>query len=154
MVGWIHEEFTRVLSLLKKTLDKLKKVCYNNYSKKRNEVHKMKEIKRGQIWYADLSPVVGSEQGGYRPVLIIQNDIGNRYSPTIIGAVITSRHTKADLPTHIWLNDECGLPKESMVECEQVRTLDKKRLKDFMGQVSEEVMQEIDKGLKISFALR
>ena len=114
----------------------------------------MKEIKRGQIWYADLSPVVGSEQGGYRPVLIIQNDIGNRYSPTIIGAVITSRHTKADLPTHIWLNAECGLPKESMVECEQVRTLDKKRLKDFMGTVSKEVMQEIDKGLKISFGLR
>ena len=114
----------------------------------------MKEIKRGQIWYADLSPVVGSEQGGYRPVLIIQNDIGNQYSPTIIGAVITSRHTKANLPTHIWLNAECGLPKESMVECEQVRTLDKKRLKDFMGTVSKEVMQEIDKGLKISFALR
>lgn len=114
----------------------------------------MKEIKRGQIWYADLSPVVGSEQGGYRPILIIQNDIGNKYSPTIIGAVITSRHTKADLPTHIWLNAECGLPKESMVECEQVRTLDKKRLKDFMGTVSKEVMQEIDKGLKISFALR
>jgi mRNA interferase MazF len=114
----------------------------------------MKEIKRGQIWYADLSPVVGSEQGGYRPILIIQNDIGNKYSPTIIGAVITSRHTKADLPTHIWLNAECGLPKESMVECEQVRTLDKKRLKDFMGTVSKEVMQEIDKGLKISFALK
>jgi mRNA interferase MazF len=114
----------------------------------------MKEIKRGQIWYADLSPVVGSEQGGYRPILIIQNDIGNKYSPTIIGAVITSRHTKANLPTHIWLNAECGLPKESMVECEQVRTLDKKRLKEFMGTVSKEVMQEIDKGLKISFALR
>ena len=112
------------------------------------------EIKRGQIWYADLSPVVGSEQGGYRPVLIIQNDIGNRYSPTIIGAIITSRKTKANLPTHIWLNSECGLPKESMVECEQVRTLDKKRLKEFMGTVSEEVMKEIDKGLKISFALR
>ena len=114
----------------------------------------MEKIKRGQIYYADLSPVVGSEQGGYRPVLIIQNDIGNKYSPTIIGAVITSRKTKANLPTHIWLNNECGLPKESMVECEQVRTLDKKRLKDFMGQVSEEVMQEIDKGLKISFALK
>ena len=114
----------------------------------------MQKIKRGQIWYADLSPVVGSEQGGYRPILIIQNDIGNKYSPTIIGAVITSRHTKANLPTHIWLNAECGLPKESMVECEQVRTLDKRRLKDFMGTVSEEVMQEIDKGLKISFGLR
>lgn len=114
----------------------------------------MKEIKRGQIYYADLSPVVGSEQGGHRPVLIIQNDIGNKYSPTVIAAVITSRHTKANLPTHVWLNAECGLPKESMVECEQVRTLDKKRLKGFMGQVSEEVMKEIDKGLKISFALR
>ena len=108
------------------------------------------EIKRGQIWYADLSPVVGSEQGGYRPVLIIQNDIGNKYSPTVIAAVVTTRKTKANLPTHIWLNNECGLPKESMVECEQIRTLDKSRLKSFMGQASQEVMREIDKGLKIS----
>ena len=110
-------------------------------------------MKRGEIYYADLSPVVGSEQGGYRPVLIVQNDIGNKYAPTTIAAVITSRHTKADLPTHIWLNAECGLPRESMVECEQVRTLDKKRLKEYVGQVSAEVMKEIDKGLKISFAL-
>ena len=110
-------------------------------------------MKRGQIYYADLSPVVGSEQGGHRPVLIIQNDIGNRYAPTTIVAVITTRKTKANLPTHIWLNAECGLPKESMVECEQVRTLDKKRLKECVGQVSDEVMKEIDKGLKISFAL-
>lgn len=114
----------------------------------------MKEIKRGQIYYADLSPIVGSEQGGYRPVLIIQNDVGNKYSPTVIAAIITTRKTKANLPTHVWLNAECGLPKESMVECEQVRTLDKRRLKEFMGQVSTEVMQEIDKGLKISFALK
>lgn len=114
----------------------------------------MKEIKRGQIYYADLSPVKGSEQGGFRPVLIIQNDVGNKYAPTVIAAVVTSRHTKANLPTHIWLNDECGLPKESMVECEQIRTLDKKRLKSFMGQASQEVMKEIDKGLKISFALK
>jgi mRNA interferase MazF len=114
----------------------------------------MTKIKKGQIYYADLSPVIGSEQGGYRPVLIIQNDVGNKYSPTVIAAVITSRHTKANLPTHIWLNAECGLPKESMVECEQVRTLDKKRLKEFMGTVSKEVKQEVDKGLKISFALR
>jgi mRNA interferase MazF len=110
-------------------------------------------MKRGQIYYADLSPVVGSEQGGYRPVLIIQNDIGNKYAPTVIAAVITTRKTKANLPTHVWLNAECGLPKESMVECEQVRTLDKKRLKECVGQVSAEVMKEIDKGLKISFAL-
>lgn len=114
----------------------------------------MKEIKRGQIYYADLSPVKGSEQGGFRPVLIIQNDIGNRYSPTVIAAVVTSRHTKANLPTHIWLNCECGLPKESMVECEQIRTLDKSRLKDFMGQASQEVMKEIDKGLKISLGVK
>lgn len=112
------------------------------------------DIKRGQIYYADLSPIVGSEQGGFRPVLIIQNDVGNRYAPTVIAAIITTRKTKANLPTHIWLNAECGLPRESMVECEQVRTLDKRRLKEFMGQVSQEVMEEIDKGLKISFALR
>lgn len=111
-------------------------------------------IKRGQIYYADLSPVKGSEQGGYRPVLIIQNDIGNRYAPTVIAAIITSRSSKADLPTHVWLNAECGLPLASMVECEQVRTLDKSRLKDFKGTVSDEIMQEIDKGLKISFGLK
>lgn len=114
----------------------------------------MKTIKKGQIYYADLSPVKGSEQGGLRPVLIIQNDIGNKYSPTIIIAVITSRKTKANLPTHIWLNAECGLPKESMVECEQVRTIDKTRLKDFVGSVSAEMLAEVDLGLKISFALK
>lgn len=113
------------------------------------------EIKRGQIYYADLSPVVGSEQGGMRPVLIIQNDIGNRYSPTVIAAIITSRKTKAKLPTHCWLNEgEGGLLYESMVELEQVRTLDKKRLKELMGQLSNERMTDIDKCLKISFELR
>ena len=114
----------------------------------------MKQIKRGQIYYADLSPVIGSEQGGYRPVLIIQNDIGNRYSPTVIAAIITTRKTKANLPTHVWLNAECGLPKDSMVECEQVRTLDKKRLKEFMGTVSQEVMKEIDMAIKISLGVK
>ena len=114
----------------------------------------MKEIKRGQIYYADLSPVQGSEQGGHRPVLIIQNDIGNKYSPTTIIAIITTRKTKANLPTHIWLNSECGLPKESMVECEQIRTIDKKRLKQFMGTVSKEIIEEIDKGLKISLGVK
>jgi mRNA interferase MazF len=114
----------------------------------------MTKIKRGQIYYADLSPVIGSEQGGRRPVLIVQNDVGNKYAPTVIVAIITSRSSKADLPTHVWLNAECGLPLASMVECGQVRTLDKKRLKDFMGAVSDEVMREIDKGLKISFGLR
>ena len=114
----------------------------------------MKNFKRGQIYYADLSPVKGSEQGGYRPTLIIQNDVGNKYAPTVIVAIITSIPTKTKLPTHVWLNAKCGLPKESMVECEQVRTLDKSRLKDFMGAVSDEVMAEIDKGLKISFGLK
>ena len=111
------------------------------------------QIKRGQIYYTNLSPVVGSEQGGVRPVLIIQNNIGNKHAPTVIVAIITTATTKANLPTHIWLNAECGLPRESMVECEQVRTLDKRRLGEFMGTVSEEVMKKIDKGLKISFAL-
>jgi mRNA interferase MazF len=114
----------------------------------------MQEIKRGQIYYCDFNPTVGSEQGGYRPCLVIQNNMGNRYSPTTIVAIITTRKTKANLPTHIWLNAECGLPKESMVECEQIRTIDKKRLKEFCGTVSQEVMKEIDLGLKISFALR
>ena len=115
----------------------------------------MQEIKRGQIWYADLSPVVGSEQGGVRPVLIIQNDVGNRYSPTVIAAVITSRKTKANLPTHCWLNKyEGGLICESMVELEQVRTLDKSRLRELMGVLSNERMTEVDKCLKISFAIK
>lgn len=115
----------------------------------------MKEIKKGQIWYADLSPVVGSEQGGVRPVLIVQNDIGNKYSPTVIAAVITSRKTKANIPTHCWLNKgEGGLFCDSMVELEQVRTIDKSRLKQLMGQLSSERLTEVDKCLKISFALK
>ena len=114
----------------------------------------MKQILRGQIYYADLSPVKGSEQGGLRPVLIIQNDIGNRYSPTIIAAIITTRKTKANLPTHVWLNAECGLPKDSMVELEQIRTLDRTRLSKFMGTVSEEVMKEIDMVIKISLGVK
>ena len=115
----------------------------------------MKDIKRGQIYYADLSPVIGSEQGGLRPVLIIQNDIGNRYSPTVIAAVVTSRKTKAKLPTHCWLKKgEGGLVCESMVELEQVRTIDKKRLEELMGQLSKERMVEVDKCLKISLELR
>lgn len=114
----------------------------------------MKQVSRGQIYYADLSPVKGSEQGGLRPVLIIQNDIGNKYSPTTIIAIITSRHTKANLPTHIWLNDECGLPKDSMVELEQLRTIDKTRLSEFMGTVSQEVMKEIDMAIKISLGVK
>ena len=114
----------------------------------------MKEIKRGQIWYADLSPVVGSEQGGYRPILIIQNDVGNKYSPTTIGAIITSRNTKAKLPTHYWLDKgEGGLACDSMIELEQVRTIDKKRLKSIMGTIDQKHWKNIDKCLKISLAL-
>ena len=114
----------------------------------------MKEIKRGQIWYADLSPVVGSEQGGYRPILIIQNDIGNKYSPTTIIALITSRYTKAKLPTHYWLDKgEGGLVCDSMVECEQIRTIDKTRLKEFMGTIGEKDQEEINKKIKISLAV-
>ena len=111
-------------------------------------------VKRGDIFYADLSPVVGSEQGGTRPVLIVQNDIGNKHSPTTIVASITTRKTKANLPTHVWLNSECGLPKESMVELEQLRTVDKKRLSGFRGTVSKEVMKEVDMAIKISLGVK
>ena len=114
----------------------------------------MKDIKRGQIYYADLSPVIGSEQGGLRPVLIIQNDIGNRYSPTTIIAIITSRHTKAKLPTQYWLDKgKGGLACDSMVECEQIRTIDKKRLKQLMGTIGEQDQKEIDKKIRISLSV-
>ena len=111
------------------------------------------KIKRGQIYYADLSPVVGSEQGGYRPVVIIQNNIGNKYSPTTIVAVITTRATKAKLPTHYWLEEGSGLPKNSMVECEQIRTIDKSRLKEYIGNVSYTDEKNIENCLKISLRI-
>lgn len=111
-------------------------------------------IKRGDIFYADLSPVVGSEQGGVRPVLIVQNNIGNKFSPTVIAAAITSQKTKANLPTHINLMaDTSGLSKDSVVLLEQVRTLDKKRLKEKMGYVNSVSMDKIDEALSISFGL-
>ena len=114
----------------------------------------MKEIKRGQIWYADLSPVVGSEQGGLRPCLVIQNNIGNKYSPTTIIAIITSRNTKAKLPTHYWLDKgEGGLACDSMIELEQVRTIDKKRLKELMGEINQKHWANFEKCLKISFGM-
>ena len=113
----------------------------------------MKEIKRGQIYYADLSPVVGSEQGGIRPVLIVQNDKGNKYAPTVIVAIITSRNTKAKLPTHIWLSVTDGFKVNSMVELEQLRTIDKSRLEDYIGEVQEGEQRLIDEALKISLAL-
>jgi len=111
-------------------------------------------IKRGDIFYADLSPVVGSEQGGIRPVLIVQNDVGNRFSPTVIAAAITSQQSKANLPTHIPLNaDSSGLAKDSVVLLEQVRTIDKKRLKEKMGSVDQNYMSEINDAISISFGL-
>ncbi|MBR1533317.1 MAG: type II toxin-antitoxin system PemK/MazF family toxin [Ruminococcus sp.] len=111
-------------------------------------------IKRGDIYYADLSPVVGSEQGGIRPVVIVQNDVGNRYSPTVIAAAITSRQSKTKLPTHIPIEAQgCGLSKDSVVLLEQIRTLDKRRLKEKMGSVDIKAMQEINRALSVSFGL-
>ena len=111
-------------------------------------------VKRGEIYYADLSPVVGSEQGGVRPVLIIQNDVGNRFSPTVIGAAITSQKDKTRLPTHIQLNSrDCGLARDSVVLLEQVRTIDKRSLKERMGKVEDPYMDQVDHALSISFGL-
>ena len=111
-------------------------------------------IKRGDIFYADLSPVVGSEQGGVRPVLIVQNDVGNRYSPTVIAAAITSQHDKAKLPTHIEVpSTDSGLTRDSIVLLEQIRTIDKKRLKEKMGRLDGPSMAEIDQALSTSFGL-
>lgn len=111
-------------------------------------------VKRGEIYYADLSPVVGSEQGGMRPVLIVQNDVGNRYSPTVIAAAITSQRDKNKLPTHIELEPaNCGLTRESIVLLEQIRTLDKRRLKERMGQLDEKSMGKIDRALQVSFGI-
>lgn len=111
-------------------------------------------IKRGDIYYADLSPVVGSEQGGIRPVLIVQNDVGNKFSPTVIAAAITSRQFKTNLPTHIQVDaQECGLSKDSIVLLEQVRTLDKKRLKEKMGNLDDGDMSRVNRALSVSLGI-
>lgn len=111
-------------------------------------------VRRGDIFYADLSPVVGSEQGGVRPVLIVQNDTGNRHSPTVIAAAITSQTGKARLPTHIELSAKnYGLPKDSVILLEQIRTLDKKRLREHMGRLDEELMRRVDNAIAVSFGL-
>lgn len=111
-------------------------------------------VKRGDIYYADLSPVVGSEQGGLRPVLIIQNDIGNRYSPTVIAAAITSRMGKNKLPTHIEVYaGKVGLSKDSIILLEQIRTLDKRRLREKMGHLDEDAMQKVNNAISVSFGL-
>ena len=111
-------------------------------------------IKRGDIFYADLSPVVGSEQGGIRPVLIVQNDVGNKYSPTVIAAAITSQINKAKLPTHIEISaQEYGLAKDSVILLEQIRTIDKKRLREKIGHLDDELMERVNEALGISFGL-
>ena len=112
-------------------------------------------VRRGDIFYADLSPVVGSEQGGTRPVLIIQNDTGNRHSPTVIAAAITSQTGKAKLPTHINLTGRnVGLTKDSVILLEQIRTIDKKRLKEHMGCLDTQMMNQVDAAIAVSFGLR
>ena len=111
-------------------------------------------IRRGDIYYADLSPVVGSEQGGVRPVLIVQNDVGNKYSPTVIAAAITSQTGKARLPTHINIaGGSVGLSRDSVILLEQIRTIDKKRLREHMGRLDEEHMNQVDEAIAVSFGL-
>lgn len=111
-------------------------------------------VKRGDLFYADLSPVVGSEQGGIRPVLVVQNDVGNKYSPTIIAAAVTSQINKAKMPTHIEISAETyGLVKDSVILMEQIRTIDKKRLKEKIGHADDDLMQRVNKALSVSFAL-
>lgn len=108
-------------------------------------------IKRGELYYADLSPVVGSEQGGVRPVLVVQNDVGNKYSPTVIAAAVTSKINKAKLPTHIELpSSSCGLQRDSVILLEQIRTLDKRRLKERIGELNDVTMNQVDKAILIS----
>lgn len=108
------------------------------------------KVKRGDIFYADLSPVVGSEQGGVRPVLVVQNDVGNKYSPTVIIAAITSQMNKVKLPTHVEVSAEFGLPKNSVVLLEQIRTIDKKRLREKVGYTDEFFMKKVNEALSRS----
>ena len=116
--------------------------------------HSRNIVRRGEIYYADLSPVVGSEQGGMRPVLIVQNDVGDRYSPTVIAAAITSQQNKAKLPTHIEISAKAvGLSRNSVVLLEQIRTLDKRRLKEKMGTLDTQLMQRVDDAIAVSFGL-
>ena len=111
-------------------------------------------VRRGEIYYADLSPVIGSEQGGIRPVLIVQNDVGNKFSPTVIAAAITSQRFKTSLPTHIQVDaQDCGLSKDSIVLLEQVRTIDKRRLKEKMGNLDEIDMNRVNRALSVSLGI-
>ena len=111
-------------------------------------------VKRGDIFYADLSPVIGSEQGGVRPVLVVQNDVGNKYSPTVIAAAITSKMGKTKLPTHIdVVGNQVGLAKDSVILLEQIRTIDKKRLKEKMGHLDDDTMRNVNDAIGVSFGL-
>ena len=112
-----------------------------------------KDIRRGDLFYADLNPVVGSEQGGIRPVLVIQNDVGNHFSPTVVAAAITSRKAKNSLPTHILLENVPGLAPTSLLLLEQLRTIDRKRLRGYIGRISKEKMLEVDAALAISIGI-
>ena len=140
---------------------KTRKRWQNNYEqrgekksiKRKDKVDEM-NIKRGDIYYADLSPVIGSEQGGLRPVLIVQNDVGNKYSPTVIAAAITSKMSKTKLPTHIdVIGENAGLAKDSIILLEQIRTIDKKRLKEKMGHLDDETMTIVNTAIQVSFGL-
>lgn len=112
-----------------------------------------KAIRRGDLFYADLNPVIGSEQGGIRPVLVIQNDVGNHFSPTVVAAAITSRKAKNSLPTHILLENVPGLAPTSLLLLEQLRTIDRKRLRGYIGRISKEKMLEVDAALAISIGI-
>jgi len=121
--------------------------------KKKNNKIQQKLVHRGEVYYANLQPVVGSEQGGIRPVLIIQNDIGNKYSPTVIAAAITSRKNKSRLPTHVWIGNLPGSWADSIVLTEQVRTIDKGRLEKRITKLNEKKMKQVDRALAISFGI-
>ena len=137
-----------------KKQDDAAKIILNRDVIKKMECELILTVKRGDIYYADLSPVVGSEQGGLRPVLIIQNDVGNKYSPTVIAAAITSKLGKSKMPTHIDVYaDKFGLAKDSVILLEQIRTIDKKRLKEKMGHLDTSVMQQVNDALSVSFGL-
>lgn len=112
------------------------------------------EVKRGDIFIADLDPVVGSEQGGVRPVLVVQNDRGNRFSPTVICAALTSKLGKSDLPTHVWIaSQDSGLPRDSLVLCEQIRTLEKRRLRAWAGRIDGLAMERVNRAVRAALAL-
>jgi len=133
---------------------RIKTHCCRKEFKRQGKVEM--NVKRGDIYYADLSPVVGSEQGGIRPVLIIQNDTGNRFSPTVIAAAITSRLDKNDMPTHIGVSGgdgSCGLSCDSVVLLEQVRTIDKRRLRERVGRLSDGEMNRVNNAISVSFGL-